>query len=214
MALHNLASLQYTRGDTRQALASQRESLEIYRKIFPQDNPTVAQELNLIGFWLTMSGDYDEADRDIQEALAMRRRLLGEHSPGVASSQVALATLQLAQHRYPEALESARSANDIYSAALSATHWRTAAAMSAQGAALTGLGRIAEAEPLLTKSEAILSKDGGAPPVFRKLNARYLDTLHERERLASHPKPTASPALVESLEPKVKPAADQVSVER
>ena len=212
MALHNLASLQYTRGNTRQALASQRESLAIYRKVFPQDNPTVAQELNLIGFWLTMSGDYDEADRDIEEALAMRRRLLGEHSPGVASSQVALATLQLAQHRYPEALESARSANDIYSAALSATHWRTAAAMSAQGAALTGLGRIAEAEPLLTKSDAILRKDGGAPPVFRTLNARYLDTLREREQLASHLKPTASPPLVDSAKPKVVPAADQVAI--
>jgi tetratricopeptide (TPR) repeat protein len=214
MALHNLASLQYTRGDTRRALASQRESLAIYRKVFPQDNPTLAQDLNLIGFWLTMAGDYSEADRDIQEALAMRRRLLGEHNPGVASSQVALATLQLAQHRYPEALESARSANDIYSAALSPTHWRTAVAMSAQGAALTGLGRYAEAEPLLTKSEAILSKDGGAPPVFRTLNARYLDTLHERERLASHPKPTSSAGSGESAEPNAIPQADQASIAR
>jgi len=211
-ALHNLASLQYARGDTRQALATQREALIIYRKVYPQDHPAVAQELNLIGFWLTMSGDFDEADRDIQEALAMRLRLLGEHSPGVASSQVALATLQVAQRRYPEALESARSATDIYRAALSPTHWRTAVAMSAQGAALTGLGRYAEAEPLLTQSGAILSKDGGAPLVFRTLNERYLETLHRGEELASHPKPTASPALAESAEPKVVPAADKVSI--
>lgn len=214
MALHNLASLQYARGDTQEALANQRESLAIYRKVFPQDHPTVAQDLNLIGFWLTMSGDYSEADRDIQEALAMRRRLLGEHSPGVASSQVALATLQMAQHRYPEALESARAASDIYSTALSPTHWRTAVAMSAQGAALTGLGRYAEAEPLLTGSEAILSKDRGAPPVFRTLNERYLDTLHRRERLGSHPKLTSSAALGESAEAKVVPPAHQVSVAR
>jgi serine/threonine-protein kinase len=214
MALHNLASLQYTRGDTRQALASQRESLAIYRKVFPQDNPTVAQELNLIGFWLTIAGDYSEADRDIEEALAMRRRLLGDHNPGVASSQVALATLQLAQHRYPQALESARSAYDIYSAALSPTHWRAAVAMSAQGAALTGLGRYAEAQPLLTKSAAILSKDGGAPPAFRTLNARYLDTLHEREGLARRPAPTSSAAAGESAEPNAIPQADQASIGR
>jgi tetratricopeptide (TPR) repeat protein len=214
MALHNLASLQYARGDTREALANQRESLAIYRKVFPRDHPTVAQDLNLIGFWLTMSGDYSEADRDIQEALAMRRRLLGEHSPGVASSQVALATLQVAQHRYPEALESARGASDTYSTALSPTHWRTAVAMSAQGAALTGLGRYAEAEPLLTQSEAILSKDGGAPPVFRTLNERYLDTLHRRERLGSHARLTSSATLGESAEAKVVPPAHQVSIAR
>jgi tetratricopeptide (TPR) repeat protein len=193
-ALHNLASLQYDRGDTRQALATQRESLAIYRKVFPQDHPTVAFVLNQIGFWLTMSGEYSEADRDIQEALAMRRRLLGDGNPGVASSEVVLATLQVAQHHYPEALESARGARGIYTAALSATHWRTAVAMSAQGAALTGLGRYAEAEPLLTQSATILAKDGGAPPVFRTLNERYLDTLHRREQHASELKLTSSAA--------------------
>jgi len=211
-ALHNLASLQYDRGDTRQALATQRESLAIYRKVFPQDHPTVAFVLNQIGFWLTMSGDYSEADRDIQEALAMRRRLLGDDNPGVASSQVVLATLQVAQHHYTEALESARGARDIYTAALSATHWRTAVAMSAQGAALTGLGRYAEAEPLLTQSAAILGKDGGAPPVFRTLNERYLGTLHRRERHASELKLTSSATPSESTQAGLIPPADQQRV--
>jgi tetratricopeptide (TPR) repeat protein len=213
-ALHNLASLQYDRGDTRQALATQREALAIYRKVFPQDHPTVAFVLNQIGFWLTMSGDYGEADRDIQDALAMRQRLLGERNPGVASSEVVLATLQVAQHHYPEALESARTATEIYTAALSATHWRTAIAMSAQGAALTGLGRYAEAAPLLAQSEAILSKDGGAPPVFRTLNERYLVTLHRREQHASHPKLTSSAALGGSAQPGLIPAADQAPIAR
>ncbi len=213
MALHNLASLQYARGDTSQALASQRESLAIYRQVFPDDNPTVAQELNLIGFWLTMAGDYGEADSDIQEALAIAgRRLLGDHNPGVASSQVALATLQLAQRRYPEALEiCAQCHNDIYSTALSPTHWRTAVAMSAQGAALTGLGRYAEAEPLLMKSEAILRKDGGAPPVFRPPSARYLEMLHARERVASQSTPISSVVKDESAAPGAIPQAHQAS---
>jgi tetratricopeptide (TPR) repeat protein len=218
--LHNLASLQYTRGHTSEALASQRESLVIYRKVFPGDNPTVAQELNLIGFWLTMAGEYSEADRDIQEALAMRRRLLGDKNPAVASSEVALATLQLAQQRYPEALESARSANEIYSAALPPTHWRVAVAMSAQGAALAGLGRYAEAQPLLTRSGAILSKDGGAPPVFRTLNARYLDMVHQRQqlggqsRLTSQPQLTTSAAHAESSAPDTAPLAAKQAIAR
>jgi tetratricopeptide (TPR) repeat protein len=209
-ALQNLASLQYDRGDTRDALANQREALATYRKVFPQDHPTVALELNRMGFWLTMAGDYDEADRDIQEALAMRRRLLGERNPGVASSQVVLATLQVAQHHYAEALESAHSAADIYSEALSPTHWRTAVSMSAEGAALTGLGRYAEAQPLLNKSAAILSKDGGAPAVFKTLNARYLDTLHVRQGRAL-PTPTSSTAALESAPPNAVPQAAQAS---
>jgi tetratricopeptide (TPR) repeat protein len=215
MALHNLATLQYDRGQTREALANQRESLAIFRKVYSQDHPQVAFVLNQIGFWLTMSGDYAEADRDIHEALAMRRRLLGEHHPSVASSEVVLATLQVAQHHYPEALETARSATDIYTAALSATHWRTAAAMSAQGAALTGLGRYSEAAPLLGDSEAVLSnKEGGAPPVFRTLNERYLEALHRREQLAAGTRPelTSATALRQRAEPAVVTPADPAPI--
>ncbi len=187
--LHNLASLQYDRGDTREALENQRKALEIYRKVYPDDHPTVAFVLNQIGFWLTMSGNYAEADRDIHDALEMRRRLLGERHPSIASSEVVLATLQIAQHQYAEALESARLAADIYTTALSADHWRTGAAISAEGAALTGLKRYDEAAPLLSRSETILNKDG-APPVFRTLNERYLQALHEHDtshaQAASH----------------------------
>jgi tetratricopeptide (TPR) repeat protein len=182
--LHNLASLQYDRGDTQGALATEREALAIYRKAFPGDHPAVAQLLNGIGFWLTMAGQYPEADRDIEDALAMRRRLFGDTNPNVASSQIALAILDVEQRRYQDALAAARSATDIYSVALSATHWRTAVAQSTQGAALTGLGRFAEAEELLERGRGILNKDAAAPPAFRALTQRYLDDLHRRERRA------------------------------
>ena len=57
----------------------------------------------------------------------------------------------------------ARSAKAIYTAALSADHWRTALAESAEGAALTGLGRYPEAEMRLTHGYGILSKDRRLP---------------------------------------------------
>ena len=78
----------------------------------------------------------------------------------------------------------AQSARGIYTAALSADHWRTALAESAEGAALTGLGRYPEAEMRLTHGYGILSKEGGLPLVYRTLAQRYLDTLHQRERRA------------------------------
>jgi len=193
--LHNLASLQYDRGHTEQALATEREALAIYRQVYPQGHKRLAFSLNVVGTWLTLAGKYDEADRDIRDALAMRRRLLDANHTDVASSLVALAILDNAQGKYAEAFESARSATDIYTAALSASSWRTAIAASTEGAALTGLGRYAEAEAMLTQSNATLSKKGGAPPVYRSLAQRYLETLHRRER-EQHAANAAAPAPI------------------
>ena len=72
---------------------------------------------------------------------------------------------------------SARGAVGIFAPALSATHWKTALAESAQAAALAGLGRYAEAEPLLVNSVAILDKDGFAPAQYHRLAQGYLDEL-------------------------------------
>jgi tetratricopeptide (TPR) repeat protein len=138
--------------------------------------------LNVIGFWLTISGDYPEADRYLTEALEMRRRLFDEHQPDLASSLMHMALLRDAQGKYSEALELAQNAKQIDTEALSADHWRTAVAESAQGAALTGLGRYREADSCLTHSYAILSKNGGAPLIYRTIAQRYLDTLHRTVR--------------------------------
>jgi hypothetical protein len=100
-----------------------------------------------------------------------------------------IAILRVAQGKYPEAVQLAQSAKGIYTASLSADHWRTAIAESAEGAALTGLDRFPEAETLLTHSYGVLRKEGGAPLIYRTLAQHYLDTLHRRER---HPNSVAS----------------------
>lgn len=183
ITLFNVALLQYDRGETQQAFANIRRVLAIYRKVYAADQPETARVLNTIGFWSTMAGDTGEADRYLEEGLAMRRRLFDEHHPDVASSLMMLAILRVSEKKYPEALQLAQSAKSIYTAALSADHWRTAIAESAEGAALTGLGRYAEAATDLAHSSEILSK-GGAPLAYRTLAQRYLETLHRRERQA------------------------------
>jgi tetratricopeptide (TPR) repeat protein len=185
-ALNNLATVQYDRGATREAIATEREALAVARKAYPHGHPLIATTLNMLGLWLTVAGDYAEANRDIGEGLPMMRRLAGDQHPDFAWSELCLATLQIEQHDYPQALATAREAADIYTSARSATDWLTAAARSAEGAALTGLGRYAEAEKVLTASHETLSKDEGALPVYRILNQRYLDTLHRREKGRRH----------------------------
>ena len=180
--LLNLASLQYDRGETRQALTNMREVLGIYRKAYPPDHPETARVLNVIGSWLTMGGEDVEADVYLEEGLAMRRRLLNDQHPDVASSLIALAILRVDQKNYAAGLDFARKAKAIYTAALSADHWRTALAECAEGAALTGLGRYPEAEKPLSHGHAILIKDSGLPLIYRTLAQRYLDTLRRREK--------------------------------
>ena len=179
--LLNLASLQYDRGETSQALAGMREVLAIYRRAYPPDHPETARVLNGIGSWLTMGGEDTEADVYLEEGLAMRRRLFNAQHPDVASSLIALAILRVDQKKYAEALDFAGTAKAIYTAALSADHWRTALAECAEGAALTGLGRYPEAEKPLTHGHAILVKDSGLPLVYRTLAQRYFDALHRHK---------------------------------
>jgi hypothetical protein len=112
----------------------------------------------------------------------MRRRLLGDQHPDVASSLIALAMVRVDEKNYTEALKFARNAKAIYTAALSADHWRTALAECTEGAALTGLGRYAEAEVPLTHGHAIVSKESGLPLIYKNLAQRYFDTLHQREK--------------------------------
>lgn len=184
MTLFNVALLQYDRGNTEEAFAKTKRVLAIYRRVYASDQPQTAQLLNTMGFWLTMAGKNDEADRYLQEGLSMRRRLFDEHHPDVASSLMMLAILKVSEQKYAEALKLAQNAKGIYSAALSADHWRTAIAESAEGAALSGLGRYPEAQTELEHSYGILSKSSGAPLIYRTLTQRYLDVLQKRERHA------------------------------
>jgi tetratricopeptide (TPR) repeat protein len=182
LTLHNLAFVRSDRGDARGALAIEREALAVYRKLFPYDHPDVAREMSTMGFWLTEAGEYAEAEQNLQAALLMRRRLFGNAHPEVATTLINLAILQVARQEYADALTSAKTAVTILTPALSASHWKTAVGESAEAAALTGLGRYAEAEPLFAHCVAILNKDAAVPRQYQHLAQRYLETLHARSR--------------------------------
>jgi len=178
--LNNLALVIEETGDVRGALATESQALDILRKLFPNDNPEVARFMTLIGYWYTQTGEYGTADRYLKEALAMRRRLFGQDHPEIASSLKDIGILQVATHKYEEALESSRTAARIYTAALSASNWKACLAESVNGAALAGLGEYEQAERQLVHGYAILSKDDGVPPSDRALVRGYLQDLYRR----------------------------------
>ncbi|HEY4973177.1 MAG TPA: tetratricopeptide repeat protein, partial [Steroidobacteraceae bacterium] len=55
-ALNNLATLQYDRGATREAIATEREALAVARKAYPHGHSLIATTLNMLGLWLSVAG--------------------------------------------------------------------------------------------------------------------------------------------------------------
>jgi tetratricopeptide (TPR) repeat protein len=117
--------------------------------------------------------DYASAEPLLRSALQLRRKLLGNQHTDVAGSLTLLASLLIDTGRYEEARSAAAEARAICLPALGPKHWRTAAAESAEGAALAGLGRMGEAEPLLRAGLAALRADPGALPFFADNAARW-----------------------------------------
>lgn len=195
--LNNLAFVLADQDEVRGAVQAEGESLAIYRKLFPGDNPDVARTMNKLGYWFTATGDYVSADRYLEGALQMRRRLFPASHPDIASSLVNVGILQVATHKYEDALVSSRTAAGIYTAALSASNWKTALAESVNGAALAGIGEYQQAEQHLIPSYTTLINDSGALPMYRELARGYVEGLYQRwgrPREAGRYAVTATPA--------------------
>jgi tetratricopeptide (TPR) repeat protein len=178
LTLTNLAYVMYDTGDVEGALRTLNKSLDIYRSLFRGDNPDVARTMNRLGFWYTQQRDYFNADRYLEEALSMRRRLFGKSHPEIASSLLHVGIFQVATHKYLDALLSSREAVEIYTAASSASDWRTALAESINGAALTGIHHYDDAEQHLVPAYTILSNDADALSMYRTLAGHYLEELY------------------------------------
>lgn len=179
-SLNSLAYLMHDKGDRSAAIALARESLGIQRSVLGDVHPDVASGLNTIAMWTMQSGDYQSAEPMLRESLDMRIGLLGRTHPAVAGSMTLLANCLVANGAHDEALEFARHARGIFEEALSEDHWRTAVAIGAEGAALAGQKNYGDAEELLLRSQAILSRDPSAMAIFvteanRRLASFYAD---------------------------------------
>jgi tetratricopeptide (TPR) repeat protein len=104
--------------------------------------------------------------------------MVNDH-PDVADSLTLLASCLVAQERFDEAYEQASAARQMLAAALPDRHWRTALAASAEGAALAGLQRYTEAEPLLADSYTVLSNDASAMKSLVNEAGERLVSLYE-----------------------------------
>ena len=81
-----------------------------------------------LAYWLISTGEYAEAERLLDESLAIRRKALGPEHPQVASTLTVRANLLVAEKRYAEARDVARDALRILAVHVPDDHWQVAMA--------------------------------------------------------------------------------------
>jgi tetratricopeptide (TPR) repeat protein len=176
ITLSNLALTQYAVGDIAEAIVQMRAALGMDREVLGTDHPDVASSALNLASWLTEEQKYEEAELLLAEAERIRRGVYGNEHPLVANTLVVKANLMLARGRFDDALALAETARDTLLMSVPNDHWSVAAAESAAGAALAGLGSYADAEPLLLRS---LGPLGQAPiPGTVEQNKERLTNLY------------------------------------
>ena len=178
MALNNLAFLYRDMKQPDRAIEYAKQSLDMKRRVLGDEHPAVSRSMNSVAMWLMENDDYDAAEILLRESLDMDLRLLGDAHADTGSSMTLLASCLVDTGRFEEGLELAGRARAILVDALPAGHWRTAVAMSVEGAAFAGLREFGQAETLLVDSYEILQNDEAALPLFVTVTAERLVTLY------------------------------------
>ena len=168
------------RGAYEQALPLLEQAVALGRRTLGPSRE-LAQSLNDLGVARGQMAQLDAARAALEEALAMRKKVLGEKHPDVAISHSELGRTLFDQGRLHEAEACFRSALAIRQRALGPVHHETATSMSDLGLLLRQKGDRAGAEALFRETLAVTRKSSGPkhPDVATAL-ANLALTVNER----------------------------------
>ena len=116
----------------------------------------------------------------LRRAVELRKSLFGENHTDVARSLTSLALLLVETGDFEGARDRASEARSIWEETLDEDNWRSALAISAEGAALAGLGDNAAAEPLLVRGFTVMQNDSGTLPHYIGYASRWLADFYDR----------------------------------
>ncbi len=118
----------------------------------------LAKHTNLCGVALWEAGHYKEAERALNRALAIRKKVLGPEHPDVAQSLNNLAVLYNCQGEYAEAEPFCQRALEILEKVLGPEHTDVATSLNILAELYREQGRYVEAEPLYQRALTIREK--------------------------------------------------------
>jgi serine/threonine-protein kinase len=195
--LQNLGGSLIDAGDFSAAEATERRVLEIWRKLSGnQDHPDTAYTLNLLGYVLLAKGDWLHAKAVLAEALAIRKKYLGEQHPQYALSLASWGRALEAEGNYAGAQEAFDKALRILRNSSSHDNWMMARILKSMALLNLDEGDSSEAERHAHEALDVYRKLGGeqSPDVASSLVV--LGVIKELEGDAASSEPLFQEALI------------------
>jgi tetratricopeptide (TPR) repeat protein len=159
-AMNNMAMVWFRRGDYAAAADVQDQLVHAWREA-GLETAVATTAIHNLGVMRMRAGDVEGAEEPLLEALATRRKQLGEGHIDVAVSLRWLSELRRRQGRFADAERVARAALTTFEEQLPPGHTRVTEAQICLGAALVERRRGADAIPLL---RGALEARANAPP--------------------------------------------------
>ncbi len=160
--LLSLGQIAEKRGDRGRARTLYERSIAAYER--SPGEPGLAYSLRYLADLLREQGETKEALRLYERELAVRRKLFGDRNAEVAESWRDLARGRLAVHDATGAVDAARTAVDVFRAAVPADSPQLAGGLFFLGHVLRLDGRPREALPYLEEADAIWRKKPPSRP--------------------------------------------------
>lgn len=152
MVIGNLGVLLAETGRAEEAEDALREALEIDLRHYQPDHRAIAQDRDNLAWALRLQRDYDAAEAEYLEALAIRRQRYGERHLETIESISNLANLYSDSGRYEQAVEPLRTVNARLGETLPADHPYHSQGRINLAVVLVETGNRAEAETLLREA--------------------------------------------------------------
>jgi serine/threonine protein kinase len=161
-ARNNLAVAQWYLGQFAEAEATVREALVLSREVTGRRSFQTLYRQHVLARILAAAGKWDEAEQLARDTLAGRREKLPAGNFNIGRSLVVLGLVLVGRGKAAEAVTLLREAPDHFRDKADNDDWLAQAELG-RGTALAGLGRFAEAEPLLAAAWPRLRADRRIP---------------------------------------------------
>jgi tetratricopeptide (TPR) repeat protein len=146
--LNNLAALYHSQGRYPEVEPLYKQALEMGKRLFNGDHPSVANSLNNLAAIYESQGRYPEAEPLYKQALEMSQRLFNGDHTDVASSLNDLAALYESQGRYAEAEPLFKQSLEMFQRLFNGDHDDVATSLHNLAELYRKQGCYSEAEPL------------------------------------------------------------------
>ncbi len=201
LTMKNLGRLYYSQGKYESAEPLLTESFEARRKVLGENHPDTLQSMSNLAALYWKQGKFSDAEQLFQKALQAERKVLGPRHPTTLGEMQSLAAMNLERHDYRKAEPLLREV--IAGQENTSRPWTRDYSRGMLGAALAGLGRYDEAEPLLLSSyDAILRAFDSIPSENRSILNRIRNWIVDMyqawgkpEKAAEWRKKSATPKI-------------------